>query len=156
MARARLNVPCWQLAELVARVVPQRARVALAQRLAPMEATPTLGVTAARPQLAKLALLPPWLLPPAAAEAVAANLLFLRCQTRVREAWVMPLALLAVKPLVARLVALAWVATVVPTRRLPKAQEPGAAEVVRTLLTQAAQVALVETRVAVVAGAVRL
>lgn len=68
----------------------------------------------------------------------------------------MPLALLVVKPLAARPVAPAWAVTAVPTRLLPKAQEPVAVEVGRTLPTQAALAALVETRVAVVAGAVRL
>ena len=68
----------------------------------------------------------------------------------------MPLALQAVSPRVARPAAPAWAVTAVPTRLLPKAQEPVVAEVVHTLPTQAVQAALAETRAAVVAGAVRL
>lgn len=140
----------------MALAVPQRALAALAQPLAPTVATPTLVVTAARPLLDKSAPLPLWLLLPAVAVAEAVSLPLLQLPTRVLEAWVTLLALLAVKLLAAQPVARAWVATVEPTRRLPKAQEPVAVAVEHTLPMQAAPAVLAETRVAVAAGVVHL
>lgn len=155
MGRAPLNVLCWLLAERVAQAVPQRALVVLARLSAPMGATPMPVATAAPPRLVKLVLLPPWLLLLAGVVAEVASLPLLRSQTRVPEAWATPLALQAAKLLVALQALLVWVVTAEPTRRLPKALELAAVEAVHTLPTQAAQAALAETRVAVVAGAVR-
>lgn len=85
---------------------------------------------------------------------MAANLPLLQFPTPARVAWATQWALRVVKPLVAPLVAQAWVVTVGPTRPLPKAQELVAVEVGLTLPTQAEQAAPAATRVAeaVVAG----
>ena len=113
-----------------------------------------LGATVARLRPGKSGLLLPLLWPLAVAEAEVVSPQRPLFPTPALVAWAMPWAPQVVRPLVAPRVARAWVATVGPTRPLPKAQEPVAAEVVPTLPTPAALAALAATPVAeaVVAG----
>ena len=112
-----------------------------------------LAATAARLRPLKPEFPPLWPLLLVAAEAEVVSPQLLQLPTPVLAAWATPRALQAGKPLVAPPVAQAWVATVGPTRPLPKAQEPVAVEVGLTLPMLAEQAALVATLVAEVAAA---
>ena len=118
-----------------------------------MVATPMPAATAARLRLGKSVSLPPWPLLLVAAEAEVVSPQLLQLPTPAQVAWATLLALQAGKLRVAPPVAQAWVATVGPTRPLPKAQEPVAVEVGLTLPMLAEQAALVATLVAEVVAA---